>query len=137
MIARLERMFLWLGAAGTLLLIALILWRGGRNGISAVVVGLALWMLSPYLGVLHQRRSPATTAREQAISLVIVMLIVAYGGYAYLSGWVFYRGPTRSTAQGMIAVLVPMYQWAALAIGATRRWGVRVAVRRRGRGHAR
>ncbi len=59
MLARLERLHLWIGATGTLLLIAMILTRSSRIPTSVAIVGFAFWMLSPYIAVRRRERYDA------------------------------------------------------------------------------
>ena len=87
-------------------------------------------MLSPYWGVFHQLRRPSGTQAEAYVLLAASVLVVALGAYAYLYGWVFYTGPTRATGQGMLALIVPLYQWVIVGVAAGMRWLVRTVSRR-------
>ena len=131
-----QRMLLWTGAAGTLVLILVIAGLGlSRSGPPPLAVGLgapviALLMLSPYWGAFHQLRRPSGTQAEGYVLLAASVLVVALGAYAYLYGWVFYTGPTRATGQGMLALIVPLYQWVIVVVAAGMRWLVRTVSRR-------
>ena len=130
-----QRALLWTGAGGTLVLILV----GAGTALSRSApppfqilltgAGMALWMLSPYWGAFKQQRQPPRTQAEAGVRLAGLVLVVALGAYAYLSGWVFYTGPTRATGQGMLALIVPLYQWIILGIASGLRWIVRGAAR--------
>jgi hypothetical protein len=127
--AGLQRFMLWVGAVGTLLLIAVgtvrTLASSGPPPLSVAffLVVVAIWMLSPYWGVSYQQRRGPGAPAEAAVSLAALVLVVSLGAYAYLAGWVFYEGPTRTTGQGMLAVT--LYQWVILGIASGLRWAVR------------
>jgi hypothetical protein len=135
-----QRFLLWAAAVGTLLLTI----AGAAMGLAATgpppipviffFIVAAVWMLSPYWGALNQQRGAATPA-EAIVVLAASVLVVALGAYAYLAGWVFYEGPTRATGQGMLALIIPLYQWVILGIAFGLRWVVRRVARVRDRRH--
>ena len=126
-IAGLQRSLLWIGAAGTAVLIAVGTAKVFASGplplpLFFAISFVAAWMLSPYWGAFDQQRQAAETPLEALIGLAASMLVVALGAYAYLTGWVFYRGPTRMTGQGMLALIIPLLQWVILATASGLRW---------------
>ena len=131
-----QRTLLWTGSTGTLVLVLVIAGRGlSQSGPPPLAIALGapvivILMLSPYWGIFRQLRRPSGTQAEAYVLLAASVLVVALGAYAYLAGWVFYTGPTRTTGQGMLAVIVPLYQWVIVGVAAGLRWMVRTVSRR-------
>ena len=135
-LSRLLTWIVWIGATGTVLLIVtimtMILTASGPPPTlptALFVVVIVAWMLSPFWGEIRQQRQRTRTPAEGVVALIALVLMIAMGAHAYLTGWVFYNGPTRTTGQGMLAVLVPLFQWAILAGAAILQWGIRAVVR--------
>jgi hypothetical protein len=119
------RLFIYLGAAGTLMLalngFRVVLGRLSQRGaMSELVVVvplwavLGVWILSPYWGALRLHRLGPTTRGEGVLVVCAVLALVALAANSFLMTSAFVGGRPHPTADGVTIALIPIAQWVVL-----------------------
>lgn len=81
---------------------------------AAIVAGLAIWGMAPFLLGPALLRRMATDARQQAVVSVALLAVIGIGLFFYIDSLFLSFSPTASWIP---MLFVPAFQWGVIALG--------------------